>query len=66
MGKKQNKAIEIGQKAIESYMILIAQVEAIANPMVKDMLEIDKLRKDAFKMYDELDSLRGESEEKDE
>lgn len=61
MRKKRDKAIEIGHNAIEQYMTLIAQVEALASPMMQMMIEPKTLMKEALKLIDELDSLRGDT-----
>lgn len=63
MGKKRDKAIEIGHKAIEQYMTLIAQVDALASPMVQMMIEPKVLMKEALELSDELDSLRGDTDD---
>lgn len=61
MGKKRDKAIEIGHKAIEQYMTLIAQVDALASPMVHIMIKPKSLMKEALDLSNELDSLRGDT-----
>lgn len=56
MGKKKQLA-EIAHEAIEAYMTLIAQVDALANPMLQEMIEPKRLLKEAMDMSDRVEKI---------
>lgn len=56
MGKKKQLA-EIAHEAIEAYMTLIAQVDALASPMLQEMIEPKRLLKEAMDMSDRVEKI---------
>lgn len=56
MGKKKLLA-KIAHEAIEGYMTLIAQVDALASPMMAAMIEPKRLLKEAMDMGDRVEEI---------
>lgn len=60
--KKKKQLAEIANEAIEAYMTLIAQVDAMANPMIQLMIEPKRLLKEAMDMSDRVEAIMGGDE----
>lgn len=56
MGKKKQLA-KIAHEAIEAYMILIAQIDALGTPMVRAIINPGSLQKEAMDMSDRVEKI---------
>lgn len=56
MGRKKQLA-DVAHEAIEAYMTLIAQVDAMASPALKAMIDPKDLLKQAIDMSDRIEKI---------
>lgn len=55
--EKNKQLQEVAYEAIQAYMTLIAQVDALGSPMLKAMVEPDNMYKEAMGMTERIEEI---------